>query len=71
MNVWDVEALSDFLHVSVKTCRRYTQRGLIPHKRLGSRVLYLDDAIREWLQNEGGYQTWQGTFGKSKARRRG
>ena len=38
------------LSVSVSTMANLRKRGM-PHKRLGNRVLYDPDALREWAKN--------------------
>ncbi len=41
----DSAGLAPLLSVSVETVKRYKQKGVIPHVRLGSRVLYQPEAV--------------------------
>ena len=44
------EQLAEKLHVSVYTIRRYTYPGIIPHRKLGARRLYILDEVSEALR---------------------
>ena len=50
------------LSVSVSTMANLRKRGM-PHKRLGNRVLYDPDALREWAKNS---KRLKGDGGKSR-----
>ena len=45
------EELSRQLHISLPTLNTYTKNGLIPAKRLGSRVLYLESDVQNALKD--------------------
>ena len=38
------------LGISERTLWEWTDRGVVPHIRLGKAILYPVDALREWLQ---------------------
>lgn len=48
--VMTVSGLSKYLHVSTTTIYQYVRRGIIPHKRLGSRILFSKEKIDEWIE---------------------
>ena len=41
---------SKSLGISERTLWEWTDRGVVPHIRLGKAILYPVDALREWLQ---------------------
>jgi hypothetical protein len=47
--VLDVPAVAAFLGVTEKAARAQIARGLLPHRRLGGRVVCLADEIRAFL----------------------
>ena len=44
--------LATRLRMSVKTIYSYVQRGIIPHRRIESNVLFLESEIAEWLETK-------------------
>ncbi|MFC1635167.1 helix-turn-helix domain-containing protein [Planctomycetota bacterium] len=40
------------LGISERLLWEWTDRGVVPHIRLGKAILYPVDALREWLQKE-------------------
>ena len=47
--VMNAEGAAAFLGVDRKTIYDYANRGEIPHQRLGKRLLFSRDALRQWL----------------------
>jgi excisionase family DNA binding protein len=47
--VMSVGEVATFLRVDKKTVYDYAARGLIPHRRLGRRVLFSRTALMSWL----------------------
>ena len=40
------------LSISTRTLDSLTKAGSIPHTRLGSRVLYSPDVLRDWIKSQ-------------------
>ena len=48
--IMTVSSLAEYLKVSKATIYEYVRRGVIPHKRLGSRILFSKEKIDEWVK---------------------
>ena len=49
-NYFDVDDLSDYLHMSKSTIYKGTMSHRIPHIKAGKKLLFKKDAIDVWLQ---------------------
>jgi len=47
--VLDVKLAAQFLHVSIKTILTYSDHGILPHRRLGGRILFSRDELTRWV----------------------
>ena len=45
----DISTQASELGVSVKTLRAQVARGLVPHRRLGGRIVFLEDDVTAYL----------------------
>jgi excisionase family DNA binding protein len=48
--VLNVKLATQFLNVSTKTVYEYVDRGTLPHRRLGNRILFSRDALTKWVE---------------------
>ncbi len=46
----NIQDLSDFLKISVSSIYRLTSRKQIPFVKIGSRIVFQPEKIREWLE---------------------
>ncbi len=49
-NLLDVQDTASYLHVSVSTLYRWVHRKEIEHIKLGSRVLFSQDYLKEFIK---------------------
>lgn len=42
------------LRISIRTLRRFSHDGTIPHRRIGSRYLYSKNRLLQWLASDDG-----------------
>jgi excisionase family DNA binding protein len=47
--VLSAEQVAELLHVDVKTLYGYVNRGQLPHRRIGRRIIFGRRAILDWL----------------------
>lgn len=47
--VLNVNQAAKLLGLSVSTIREYTNRNVIPHRRVGSKLLFHEGALKLWL----------------------
>lgn len=48
----DNKQMSEYLHLSLTTLRRYTMEKKIPHSKIGSRVLFNVSEIDDWVNKK-------------------
>lgn len=49
--VLTAEQLSSKLPLHAETIRRWARQGRIPHHYLGSRVVFIEDEVNDWLRS--------------------
>lgn len=49
---YDVQQVSELLHISPSTVRRYAQAGRLPHFKLGDKYMFPAVKLDEWLDKE-------------------
>ena len=52
VKAYDVQQVSELLHISPSTVRRYAQAGRLPHFKLGDKYMFPSAKLDEWLDKE-------------------
>ena len=49
--IFDLSDVAEYLRVSIVTVRRLIKKGLLPHRRVGRRIIMLQEDINILLSN--------------------
>jgi excisionase family DNA binding protein len=49
--LWDMQETASYLHISISTLYRWVHQKKIKHAKIGSRVLFSQDILKEFINN--------------------